>query len=67
MALLSRPYWTTKLFKWVIENDVEYIEEHYDAIESDMNSRNSTSKRRKVLFLIIQKHVKSVKVVDFGN
>ena len=34
-------------FKWVIENKViEYIEEHYDTIESDMNSRNSTSKKK---------------------
>lgn len=37
-------------FKWVIENDViEYIEEHYDAIESDMNSRNSTSKKKETI------------------
>jgi hypothetical protein len=34
-------------FKWAIENNIiEYIENHYDAIESDMNSRNSTSKRK---------------------
>jgi hypothetical protein len=34
-------------FKWAIENKViNYIEEHYDAIEKDMNSRNSTSKRK---------------------
>ena len=33
-------------FKWAIENDiVQYIEQHYDTIEDDMNSRNSTSKR----------------------
>ena len=33
-------------FKWVIENDiVQYIEQHYDIIEDDMNARNSTSKR----------------------
>jgi hypothetical protein len=33
-------------FKWAIENDiVQYIEEHYDTIEDDMNARNSTSKR----------------------
>jgi len=32
-------------FKWAIENDVvHYIEENYQAIENDMNSRNSTSK-----------------------
>jgi hypothetical protein len=34
-------------FKWAIENNIiEYIDTHYDAIESDMNSRNSTSKRK---------------------
>lgn len=34
-------------FKWALENGViNYIEEHYDVIEKDMNSRNSTSKRK---------------------
>jgi hypothetical protein len=34
-------------FKWAIENKViDYIYEHYDDIEKDMNSRNSTSKRK---------------------
>jgi len=34
-------------FKWAIENHiVEYIETNYDAIENDMNARNSTSKRK---------------------
>jgi len=34
-------------FKWAIENKViEYIEDNYDTIEKDMNSRNSTSKRK---------------------
>jgi len=33
-------------FKWAIENRiVDYIEEHYQDIENDMNHRNSTSKR----------------------
>jgi hypothetical protein len=33
-------------FKWAIDNRVlEYIEENYDAIEADMNSRNSISKK----------------------
>ena len=37
-------------FKWVLENNViQYIEENYDAIEKDMNSRNSTSKRKETL------------------
>ena len=34
-------------FKWAIENGViKYIEENYETIEKDMNSRNSTSKRK---------------------
>jgi len=34
-------------FKWALENKViDYIEENYDIIEKDMNSRNSTSKRK---------------------
>ena len=37
-------------FKWAIENHViEYIEENYETIEKDMNSRNSTSKRKEVV------------------
>ena len=34
-------------FKWALENKVvDYIEENYEVIEKDMNSRNSTSKRK---------------------
>ncbi len=34
-------------FKWAIENKViDFIEENYEIIEKDMNSRNSTSKRK---------------------
>jgi len=34
-------------FKWALENKViDYIEENYDEIEKDMNSYNSTSKRK---------------------
>jgi hypothetical protein len=34
-------------FKWALENQIiDYIEANYGMIESDMNSRNSTSKRR---------------------
>lgn len=34
-------------FKWALENKVvDYIDENYDIIEKDMNSRNSTSKRK---------------------
>lgn len=37
-------------FKWSIENKViNYIEENYDTIEKDMNSRNSTSKRKETI------------------
>lgn len=36
-------------FKWAIENKViDYIEENYESIEKDMNSRNSTSKRKEL-------------------
>ena len=35
-------------FKWAIENRIlEYIDEHYQEIECDMNTFNSASKRRK--------------------
>jgi len=34
-------------FKWTFENDViKYIEQNYEAIEKDMNNRNSTAKRK---------------------
>ena len=34
-------------FKWVLENNIlNYLEEHLDEIEKDMNRRNSTSKRK---------------------
>jgi hypothetical protein len=34
-------------FKWAIENRIlEYIHAHYPSIEDDMNTRNSTSKRK---------------------
>jgi hypothetical protein len=37
-------------FKWAIENKVvDYIDEHYDVIEKDMNNRNSTSKRKELI------------------
>lgn len=36
-------------FKWAIENKViDYIDENYDVIEKDMNTRNSTSKRKEI-------------------
>jgi hypothetical protein len=37
-------------FKWAIENKViQYIENNYNTIENDMNSRNSTSKKRELI------------------
>jgi hypothetical protein len=37
-------------FKWALENKViDYIDKNYDVIEKDMNSRNSTSKRKETL------------------
>jgi hypothetical protein len=34
-------------FKWAIENNIiDYIETHYQEIETDMNERNSISKKR---------------------
>lgn len=34
-------------FKWAIENSViDYIEQNFDAIEKDMNGRNSTAKNK---------------------
>lgn len=34
-------------FKWALENKIiDYVEENYNNIENDMNSRNSTSKRK---------------------
>ena len=36
-------------FKWALENEViDYINNNYTIIEKDMNSRNSTSKRKNV-------------------
>lgn len=36
-------------FKWAFENDViKYIENHYIDIEKDMNTRNSTTKNKKI-------------------
>jgi hypothetical protein len=37
-------------FKWAFDNNViNYIEENYNDIEKDMNSRNSTSKRKNIV------------------
>jgi len=34
-------------FKWALENKViDYIEQHYNEIETDMNTRNTTAKKK---------------------
>jgi hypothetical protein len=41
-------------FKWALENEViDYINNNYDIIEKDMNSRNSTSKRKNISILTL--------------
>ena len=36
-------------FKWALENKViDYIDENYETIEEDMNTRNSTSKKKEI-------------------
>ena len=43
-------------FKWALENEViTYIENNYNAIEKDMNNRNSTSKRKNIISVATQK------------
>ena len=51
-------------FKWTLENKViQYIEDNYDAIEKDMNNRNSTSrKKREELSVSATKSIKKEKV-----
>ena len=51
---------TIEFFKWAIEYKViDYIEENYQQIENDMNSRNTSSKKE-ILWKMekIQKHAK---------
>jgi hypothetical protein len=39
-------------FKWALENKViDFVEQNYELIEKDMNSRNSTSKRKETIVL----------------
>ena len=41
-------------FKWALENNVVgYIEDNYSAIENDMNSRNSTSKKNQESYQVV--------------
>lgn len=57
-------------FKWSIENKiVDYIDENYEAIERDMNSRNSASKRKEMLSKSIAEQRDAIGVVgiDGGN
>lgn len=54
-------------FKWSIENKiVDYIDENYEAIERDMNSRNSASKRKEMLSKSIAEQ-RDAMGVDGGN
>lgn len=49
-------------FMWAIENKViDYIEENYETIEKDMNSRNSTSKRTTVAAPLVAGNTKTRK------
>jgi hypothetical protein len=46
-TLLQTTLGQLNFFKWAFDNKVvDYIESNYAAIEKDMNSRNSTSKRK---------------------
>jgi hypothetical protein len=46
-SLMETTIGQLNFFKWAIEHDIlKYIDENYSAVESDMNSRNSTSKRK---------------------
>jgi hypothetical protein len=39
-------------FKWALENKViDFVEQNYELIEKDMNSRNSTSKRKETIVI----------------
>jgi len=42
-------------FKWAIENKiVDYIQDNYQIIENDMNSRNSTSKKNQSINSVVE-------------
>lgn len=48
-------------FKWALENKViDYIEQNYDEIENDMNTRNSNSKKRENTSLVTTDNKPSV-------
>lgn len=47
-------------FKWSIENKiVDYIEQNYEIIEKDMNTRNSASKRKEMMIKAISEQQNS--------
>ena len=48
MNSVSRPRLDNlNFFKWALENEIiDYIENEYETIEKDMNTRNSTSKNK---------------------
>ena len=49
-SLIETTVGQLNFFKWALENNVvDYIGENYETIEKDMNSRNSTSKRKEII------------------
>ena len=54
-------------FKWALENKViEFVEQNYELIEKDMNSRNSTSKRKETIVLDNSKTRKKREVLSIS-
>lgn len=55
-------------FKWSIDNKiVDYIEENYDAIERDMNSRNSASKRKELINKLNEEQESQTKLTNLND
>lgn len=55
-------------FKWALENEVvDYIIENYSAIESDMNNRNSSSRKKMIVLHKKQKQEKTRGAIRFRN
>ena len=55
-------------FKWALENKVaDYIESNYDTIEKDMNSRNSTSKRKETVDNTNTRNSQSIRKINFED
>lgn len=55
-------------FKWALENDViKYIEENYDAIDNDMNSRNSINKVKNYSISSTDSNSSSDSIISSGS